>query len=647
MWFALAAFVTALWMAVTGSLHVDTPPLESFFLQVESFQYVMWMLALNRALKVITGNQLLFGQKALLWISAALMLYTIVDLAVPAITSARVIFLLFLLQAILGLLAVEQLYRHADGSRYLKVLCLSLGLLFFFEIMANTHSLIFEGRSTNVIQARAVVVFATSFLVMIGTLVFSRSWLGESPAKLTVSRPTAFYTTSLVVSGLFVTIASLGAHFISLYGGNWGWVAFTLFSFLSIALLVLTLLSRTFRLRLTVLINKHLFQHKYDYRQEWLNFINRLSHPKDNHSVLHTAFTAMASIFQTPGGAIWMRAGGSYAPLYQSGVDEGLELVREPADSEFCQVLKNDRWVFMPRATTREMQKHNRCLPAWVDDIPDAWLMVPLLSGADNELNGFVMLMRPPHNDMPTWEDLDLLKLVGRELANYLKLHEQSRQLAENMQFDAYNKLTAFIMHDLNNVIAQQSLVVSNAAKHKDNPEFIEDAIDTISNSVARMKELLHKLKHSESQQLHVLSLGEVIQGAIENCRSGRPVPVYTTLSSDLYIQADRDRIELAIGHLLKNAQDATSDDGHIDVILNRDDNMAVVVISDNGEGMDESFIANSLFRPFQTTKSGKGMGIGAYLTRSYIQQLGGTLEVASRRGVGTTFTLRLKVIER
>jgi signal transduction histidine kinase len=57
---------------------------------------------------------------------------------------------------------------------------------------------------------------------------------------------------------------------------------------------------------------------------------------------------------------------------------------------------------------------------------------------------------------------------------------------------------------------------------------------------------------------------------------------------------------------------------------------------------MDESFIRERLFKPFDTTKSGQGMGIGVFQTREYIQNLGGEITVESTPGEGTTFTISI-----
>jgi len=232
-----------------------------------------------------------------------------------------------------------------------------------------------------------------------------------------------------------------------------------------------------------------------------------------------------------------------------------------------------------------------------------------------------------------------------RQLANYLKRHQQDELLTEGRQFEAYNKLSAFIMHDINNLIAQQALVVHNAEKHKDNPAFIDDTILTISHSVDRMRNLLQKLKHNEPESISTFSVTTVVQEALDRCKGSLPKPELDTDGNDGNIHADRDRLCMSLNHLIKNAQEATHESGTIEITLAFDQSKATITIKDSGEGMDHEFIYNKLFKPFETTKTGKGMGIGVYLTRSYIQQLGGTLAVESTPGEGTTFIITLSLL--
>jgi putative PEP-CTERM system histidine kinase len=231
---------------------------------------------------------------------------------------------------------------------------------------------------------------------------------------------------------------------------------------------------------------------------------------------------------------------------------------------------------------------------------------------------------------------------VGKQVADYLYRHEQAERLTQSRQFDTFNKLTTFIMHDLKNLIAQQALVVANASKHKDNPVFIDDAIKTIDNSVSRMNHLLKKLQRNQPEEIVDTSMRQLIVNACQHCSNNLPVPTLTLPESDLTVRADIDRLTMSITHLIKNAQEATAADGHVIITVTTDGKTACIEIEDNGSGMDEKFIRERLFKPFETTKRGKGMGVGAYQAREYITSLKGTFAVTSTPGAGTKFVLTL-----
>ena len=92
--------------------------------------------------------------------------------------------------------------------------------------------------------------------------------------------------------------------------------------------------------------------------------------------------------------------------------------------------------------------------------------------------------------------------------------------------------------------------------------------------------------------------------------------------------------------HIIHNAQDATDSHGFVDITTQVEGNIVTILVEDNGTGMDESFVKNKLFKPFETTKSGKGMGVGVYQAREYVQSIGGNVAVESSPGEGTTFIL-------
>jgi signal transduction histidine kinase len=116
---------------------------------------------------------------------------------------------------------------------------------------------------------------------------------------------------------------------------------------------------------------------------------------------------------------------------------------------------------------------------------------------------------------------------------------------------------------------------------------------------------------------------------------------------SHLVLRASRERFITVLGHLIQNAKEATGEQGRVEVNVYRRDHRAVIEIHDNGCGMDERFIRERLFRPFNTTKGNAGMGIGVYESREFVHALGGEIDVTSKPGAGTTFFLRLPLFEK
>jgi len=203
-------------------------------------------------------------------------------------------------------------------------------------------------------------------------------------------------------------------------------------------------------------------------------------------------------------------------------------------------------------------------------------------------------------------------------------------------------------MHDLKNLIAQLSLVVSNAARHKNNPRFMEDAIQTVENSVNKMNLLLAHLRSGPDagQQRAAVDVCDVLDDVIETMSAGSPQPQLDCQATGLYVQAEQNRLAAVIGHLVRNAQDATPDQGMVIVRLFKQNEQAVIEVQDTGEGIDEAFVRDGLFKPFVSTKGKSGMGIGVYETREFIRSLGGEVEVISRVNQGTTFRVRIPISE-
>jgi len=406
--------------------------------------------------------------------------------------------------------------------------------------------------------------------------------------------------------------------------------------------LLVSLLSRTIRARALVVLRKTFFRYKYDYRKEWLRFIGTLSEAGLEH-VPRTAVRAVAPIVDSPGGIVWTQEneGYDYVPVgaWRCELPVGRSI---SPHSSLIRFLNESQWVI----DLYELRSHPKRygdlqLESWLSDRDDFWLIVPLLLG--KQLHGFILLLKPKLVPSLTFEDHDLLKTVGRHVATHIKQAESDKRLAESGQFGTYHRLSAFLMHDMNNLIAQQSLVVKNAEKFRHDPKFVDDTIETIAHSVARMRRLMEQLSRDSKEPAKTrVRVRDVLSNAVKRTKPRQPEPNLKVGTSDPYLNADAERLTVVIEHLIRNAQDATDADGSITVNTGEEDGVAIISISDTGCGMSAEFISERLFRPFDSTKGSESMGIGAYQAREYVRMLGGQLEVQSEEGKGTMFNLRL-----
>jgi putative PEP-CTERM system histidine kinase len=240
------------------------------------------------------------------------------------------------------------------------------------------------------------------------------------------------------------------------------------------------------------------------------------------------------------------------------------------------------------------------------------------------------------------WEVLDLLKIAGNQAASYLAQNESGKALMVARQFESFNRMSTFVVHDLKNLVSQLSLVLANADRHKESPEFQADMLETIAYSVDKMKHLLQKFSRNTAVEQPVpIKLDQLVAVLVASKAACRPKPVLQVNHADFAVFANWARLERVLSHLVQNAIEATGKDGQVVVRLDRRAHDATVEIEDTGQGMSEDFIEQRLFRPFESTKVA-GMGIGVFEMREYILELCGKVEVVSRLGGGTKFTLTL-----
>ena len=644
---ALACGATAIWAALqtVGALGYLNDPI--ILLVIEWVRNLAWLTALASILRDLTESRKL--EEIALRYGTMFLVATAIFVAYYWITTGETLSMVatvgggIALSALIVILA-EQVYRSApfDARSSLKYLCLGIGGIYLYDFFIFGLTVVNTEMGNNQWAARGFVT--ALFALPLGTAA-KRSFRLSLDAY--VPRQIIFYSFGAIAAGVFIVVVMLGDYYVKTYAGTWGDAVRIVLLVAAMMALAVGFISATARARVRVFLTKSFFQYKYDYRKEWLRFIATLS-GSERENVANMAVRAVTQIANSPGGAVWVieEERKNYMPIGAWGMAMPV-MATVHRDSRLVRFLKKQQWVIDLVEMEQDPARYEGLiLEDWMSDDGQWWLIVPLLLG--QRLLGFMMLQKPKVAPALNFEDHDLLRTVGRHAATHIEQAESDKRLAEASQFGAYNRLTAFLMHDLNNLIAQQSLVVKNAEKFRHNPEFVDDAIGTIANSVDRMRKLMQQLSNSSSQSAkRVVDLGEILVEATERAGPRMPKPEVNIDGGDLFVEADPDRLVAITEHLIRNAQDATDDSGKIRIDASANESVATVHISDTGCGMTPEFVRERLFHPFDSTKGSQSMGIGAYQAREYVGELGGQMEVDSSPGEGTTFSVHLPLARR
>lgn len=546
-----------------------------------------------------------------------------------------------LLTSLSGLILIEQIYRNARESHRvaIKPLCVAVGAIFAYDLLLYSNAILAGAINATAWDARG---FALALGVPLIALAARRSTTWS--VGIFVSRQMVFYSTTLLGAGVYFTVVGFLGYYVRVAGGAWGAAAQLVLFSAALLVLALFLFSDRVRARVRIFIAKHFYENKYDYREEWLRLIETLTSPEDSLPLRKRCIKALAQIVNSPSGLLYLLSDDRMGYFGKGNWNTAERDNAIPLDSSVVRFLENSGWVIERREYDADPSIYEGLdIDSLGLDPEHSAFVVPLFH--DGQLLGIVSLSAPPTAIALNYEDRDLLKTAGKQIASHIAQEVATEQLAESRQFEAYNKLTAYIMHDLKNLIAQQSLVVDNARRHRDNPNFIDDAIDTIQSGVQRMRRVIENLQQRPSDQpAEKVEVGKLVMQAVSQCADREPAPRARIGDEQIWVRADRERLLMAIYHGIRNAQDATPASGQVDVEVAPNGSECMVNIVDNGRGMDETFIRDRLFRPFDSTKGTAGMGIGAYQIRETVNRAGGRVDVDSVPGKGTRLTMVLEM---
>ena len=399
------------------------------------------------------------------------------------------------------------------------------------------------------------------------------------------------------------------------------------------------------RAKFRVMVGKHFFSYRYDYREEWLRFTNTLSSQDGISAMGEHVVKGLADMVESPAGALWVKDPSGLFFAQTACWNMPVALVTEDARSKLCRFLLESGWVINLEEYRSLPRRYEQLdLPEWLTSLPNAWLVVPLASG--NVMTGFVVLATARTRIDVNWEINDLLKTAGRQAGAFLGQLQATEALLEVRKFDAFNRMSAFVVHDLKNIVAQLSLMLKNAERHRHNPEFQQDMLMTVEHSVERMRKLMMQLREGATpvDSPRGIDLSDLVK-RIQTSKVAQGREVVLASLERVLAKGHEDRVERVVGHIVQNALDATENGGEVRISLSQQGDYALVKVDDTGHGMSPEFLRERLFKPFQTTKPA-GMGIGAYESFQYVHELGGKIAVESAVDVGTQVSLLLPLFE-
>jgi putative PEP-CTERM system histidine kinase len=511
---------------------------------------------------------------------------------------------------------------------------LALALCWAYDLNYYTIAYINKAAAGGLADWRGIALALTAPL-------FALAARREEDWRIRLSRAATFQSLSLLaICAYFAVMAILAT---ALQGSGIGWlrvVSTALLALMVVAAMVLIPSPRA-RSWAKVKIAKHFFEHRYDYRSEWLRFTETLgASGAEARPLGERVIKAFADIVEAPGGLLLERDTSGSAVV-------GAALNRNSpagpkADESFWAGLADQARILEFDGIRNGWSRNEEqgSIPQWMLDDPDAWIAVPLVH--KDRAVGLVVLGAPDYRRPLDWEDFDLLRTAGRQAASSLAEAQGQRALSNAQRFEEFNRRFAFILHDIKNLVSQLSLLARNAERHADNAEFRADMIATLKSSIGKMNDLLARLSPdaaARSQKVQPQPLRDILAGAVAARRGQHKVRLLGDTGEWAVIDAPT--LEQAVSHLLQNAIEASPEDKPVTVRVDRRSDEIAIAICDQGKGMNAEFIRNRLFQPFASTKE-TGFGIGAFEAQTLITAMGGRISVESRPGKGSQFTIHL-----
>jgi putative PEP-CTERM system histidine kinase len=558
---------------------------------------------------------------------------------------AKILDVLLLISTVLILMNIERTFRAAVGTMRwrIKFLVLGLGVIFGVSIYTRSQALLFSEYTPSQLSVQAIALLIGCTLIAVA---YVRT--GFSEIDVYPSRAVLHTSVTVLLTGAYLFVVGVLAQIVARFGGIAGFPIAAFVGLLGVSILAVLLLSERARQTLQLFVSRHFKRPQHDFRQIWARFTRSLSVALDETALGTLAARLISETFGALSVSTW---------LFD---EQGERLIRVSSTSNVDEARTDD---FTSSITGKELNSLELIkLPTPFDlgGAKEKWarelmersngqfrkggspICVPLVAG-EHWLGAIVLTDRVRGLGYSA-EEMDLLKCIGEQVAASLLQLRLTAEIMGRKELEAFQTMSAFLIHDLKNAASTLALMLENLPTHFDSPAFREDALRGIGSAATRINDLINRM-NALRPELHLnaaeLDLNLVIKETVANLNGTLDTNLVTKFDQIPKISADRQQLQSVFTNLLLNARDAVGMNGQVTVETTREGEWVALSVSDNGCGMTEQFIKNSLFRPFRSTKK-KGLGIGMFQSKTIVEAHHGKINVESELGVGTTFRVML-----
>jgi putative PEP-CTERM system histidine kinase len=548
-----------------------------------------------------------------------------------------------LVALVLVLTNLEQTFRAAVGTMRwrIKFVVVALAVIFGAHLYVRSQAILYSAPDTAFWSVESTALLIGCFLLAI-----AHARTGMAEIDVYPSLAVLQSSLTIVIVGAYLLVVGVIAQVVTRFGGAEIFQFQAIVVIVGLAGLAALLLSDRARHRVQAFVVRHFSKAQHDSVRVWMLFSKRMASISDQPSLCAVTAKLISETFDALSVAVWLveedkselTIGASTGPI------------TTPADGFDAEAVATDVIAAL----------HDRSTPFVLDTVNEPWaealrqlnpttfpaggsrVCVPLHAG--QRCIGAVVLGDRVNGAAYTGEEFELLKCIGDQVTSVLMNLRLASEVARARELDAFRLMSTFFVHDLKNAAASLNLMLKNLPVHFDDPAFRADALRSIGNTAGRIDDMIAKLSalRQRPDTTRVESdLNQLVAEALTKVADMANVPVMKELQPVPRILADREQIQSVVTNLVLNARDAVGTDGIIRVCTQSEGKRVVLSVIDNGCGMSEAFVKDSLFRPFQSTKK-KGLGIGLFQSRAIVQAHGGGMHVESKVGHGTTFLVSL-----